>query len=197
MTEAAPKLSNECGACFVCCHALPINEPDFQKDAETLCRHHDGRACTIYQTRYQVCRTFYCGWRLVPELGPAWRPDRSGVVLQPVKTADIPEPYRPRGNAFNFVITGGEEAVMRPALANYVHTLVSRGVAVFLSAATPKTLINSYLEPLVARGDRQGLSAMLLHIYRLHLEKKKLMQAEAEAAKPPGLDAPRAQPLPK
>jgi hypothetical protein len=179
MTQAGAKLSNECGECFVCCHALPVNEPEFRKDAGTLCRHHDGRACTIYQDRYQVCRNFLCGWRLVPELGPAWRPDRSGVLLQQVMASDVPEPYRTQGNAFNFVITGGEEAVTRPALANYVFTLVSRRVAVFLSAATPKTLINNYLEPLVARGDRQGTSAMLLHIYRLHLEKKKLMQAEA------------------
>ena len=171
-----PPLSNSCGDCFVCCRVLPVNEPDFQKEAETLCPHHDGRACTIYESRFEVCRTFYCGWRLVPDLGEAWRPDKSGVLLQLVAPKDIPDAYRAGGRSFNFVITGGEEAVLRPALADYVSTLVRRRVAVFLSAATPKTLINAYLEPLVARGNRAGVSAMLLHIYRLHLEQKKRMR---------------------
>ena len=172
----AQPLSNSCGDCFVCCRALPIREPDFQKEPETLCPHHDGRACTIYETRFEVCRTFFCGWRLVPDLGEAWRPDRSGVLLQMILPADIPGAYRAGGQSFNFVITGGERAVMRPALTDYISALVRRRVAVFLSAATPKTLINSYLEPLVARGDKVGVGAMLLHIYRLHLEQKKRMR---------------------
>ena len=28
-----------------------------------------------------LCREFFCGWRLRPELGDEWRPDRSGVFI--------------------------------------------------------------------------------------------------------------------
>jgi len=43
-------------------------------------------------------------------------------------------------------------------------------------------LINPYLEKLAATRDMAGLTAMLLHIYRLHLEQKKLMQQAEQAA---------------
>lgn len=103
------------------------------------------------------------------------------------KAADVPEHHRKAGDGFNFIVIGGELAVSRPAFADYVRTLVSRGVAVYLSAETPKTLINAYLEKLAAMRDMPGMTAMLLHIYRPHLEQKKLMrQAEGAAHEAPG-----------
>ncbi|MES2255771.1 MAG: hypothetical protein V4559_12120 [Pseudomonadota bacterium] len=182
MTVPIP--ANECGDCFACCQALPITQPELQKKAGILCLHHNGgrHGCTIYETRPTVCRGFLCGWRLVPELGDSWRPDRSGILPVLVEKTDAPENYRKGGDGFNFIIIGGEPAVSRPAFADYVRTLVSRGVAVYLSAETPKTLINPYLEKLAAIRDMPGMSAMLLHIYRLHLEQKRLMRQAEQAA---------------
>ena len=48
-----------------------------------------------------------------------------------------------------------------------------RDVGVWLSADSPRTLINSYLKPLAMAQDKDGLTAMLLHIYRLHLQQRK------------------------
>ncbi|MEP6831680.1 MAG: hypothetical protein ABI963_15180 [Rhizomicrobium sp.] len=176
-------LTNECGDCFACCQALPITQPELQKKEGVLCPHHNGgrHGCTIYETRPVVCRGFLCGWRLVPELGDDWRPDRSGVLPVLVSAPDVHENYRKGGDGFNFIIIGGEAAIQRPGFADYVTLLVSRGVAVYLSAETPKTLINPYLEKLAVMRDIPGVVAMLLHIYRLHLEQKKLMR-EAEGA---------------
>lgn len=185
----APALLNECGDCFACCQALPIIQPELNKKAGVLCPHHNGgrHGCTIYETRPTVCRGFLCGWRLVPELGDAWRPDRSGILPVLVEKADVPEHHRAAGDGFNFIVIGGEASVSRPAFADYLRTLVSRGVAVYLSAETPKTLINPYLDKLAAMRDLPGMTAMLLHIYRLHLEQKRLMrQAEQAAENTPG-----------
>lgn len=180
----APALLNECGDCFACCQALPIIQPELNKKAGVLCPHHNGgrHGCTIYETRPTVCRGFLCGWRLVPELGDAWRPDRSGILPVLVEKADVPENHRAAGDGFNFIVIGGDASVSRPAFADYVRTLVSRGVAVYLSAETPKTLINPYLKKLAAMRDLPGMTAMLLHIYRLHLEQKKLMRQAEQAA---------------
>ena len=180
----APALLNECGDCFACCQALPIIQPEPNKNAGVLCPHLNGgrHGCTIYETRPTVCRGFLCGWRLVPELGDGWRPDRSGILPVLVEKADVPENHRAAGDGFNFIVIGGDTSVSRSAFADYVRTLVSRGVAVYLSAETPKTLINPYLEKLAAMRDLPGMTAMLLHIYRLHLEQKKLMRQAEQAA---------------
>jgi hypothetical protein len=71
----------ECGACTVCCVVMAIDKPDIQKAAGVMCRYcRDG--CTIYETRPHVCRSFHCGWRQLPILDEAWRPDRSGVFVE-------------------------------------------------------------------------------------------------------------------
>jgi len=175
--------SNECGDCFACCRALPIIQPELKKEAGVLCPHHNGgrHGCTIYETRPTVCRGFLCGWRLVPELGDSWRPDRSGILPVLVEKADVPENHRAAGDGFNFIIIGGEPAIRRSAFADYVGTLVRRSVAVYLSDGTPKTLINPYLEKQAAMRDLAGLTTMLLHIYRLHLEQKKLIRQARQA----------------
>jgi len=82
----------------------------------------------------------------------------------------LPEMHRAAGRGINFVILGGEKAILRPGFAEYVSTLVARNVAVYLSADTPKTLINQYLHERVAKHDKKGVIEMLLHIYRLHIQ---------------------------
>jgi hypothetical protein len=157
-----------CGDCTVCCLALRIDE--FGKQAGVMCQHCTGKGCGIYETRYDVCRGFLCGYRLLPKLGEAWRPDRSGVLVIVLGPPDIPEEYQTSGHGMHFIIVGGEKAVLRPGFADYVGTLVSRHVPVYLSADSPKTLINKYLEKLVAEKRKQAVLDMLLHLYRQHVE---------------------------
>jgi hypothetical protein len=170
MSEAT---ENSCGNCTVCCMALRVVE--FDKPAGTLCQHClPGKGCGIYQTRYDICRTFLCGWRMVPQLGEAWRPDRSGVLILTQEKDQVPEEHRAAGPGVNFVILGGEKAIRRQGFAEYVSTLVSRNVAVYQSADTPKTLINKYLRERVADKNNAAVVEMLLHLYRKHVELRAL-----------------------
>jgi len=168
MSEAPPT-SNSCGDCTVCCHSLWIKELD--KPAGIYCKHClPGKGCGIYETRFEICRSFLCGWRQVPQLGEAWRPDRSGILMMPQEVDKLPEEHRASGPGINFVVLGGEKAILRPGFAEYVATLVSRNVAVYLSADTPKTLINQWLRPLAAEKNIPAVRTMLLHLYGLHLK---------------------------
>ncbi|HWY61708.1 MAG TPA: hypothetical protein VNW15_07380 [Rhizomicrobium sp.] len=169
-----PGAGNSCGTCTVCCLALRIEE--FGKQAGVMCQHCTGSGCGIYEARYEVCQGFLCGWRVVPKLGEAWRPDRSGVLILLVEKKDIPEEHRAAGDGVQFVILGGEKAIRRPGFAEYVSTLVSREVAVYMSADSPKTLINKYLRVLVAQKNQTGLVEMLLHIYRQHVGLREINQ---------------------
>ncbi|MDE2182953.1 MAG: hypothetical protein KGJ78_08025 [Alphaproteobacteria bacterium] len=70
-----------CGECTVCCTVMAIDKPEIQKEAGVTCRHCRG-GCRIYETRPALCRDYYCGWRQLPILDDAWRPDRSGVFVE-------------------------------------------------------------------------------------------------------------------
>jgi len=72
-----------CGTCTLCCKAVGVLEID--KPAGVWCQHCvSGKRCTIYESRYPSCRTFYCQWMMEKGLGPEWKPDRAKFVL--VKT---------------------------------------------------------------------------------------------------------------
>ena len=70
-----------------------------------------------------------------------------------------------------FLVLGGEDAVTRPGVAEYVADQVSRGVAVYLTANTPRALINEYL-PVAASQDLPTVRRILLHLYRLLMAAK-------------------------
>ena len=159
-----------CGDCVVCCEWLDIETEGLSKKAGILCHHSTGKGCGIHATRPGLCRGFFCGYRVITGLSDEWRPDRSGVMIL-VVTKDVPSQYTGAETGFNFVVLGGEAAILRPGFAAYVSLLVSRNVAVYLSADSPKTLINDFMAPLTR--DPAGATAMLVHLYRLHLEAKK------------------------
>lgn len=72
-----------CGSCTLCCKAVGVLE--IAKPSGVWCQHcKGGRGCTIYESRFSSCRTFYCQWMLEKGLGPEWKPDRAKFVL--VKT---------------------------------------------------------------------------------------------------------------
>jgi hypothetical protein len=69
-----------CGACTLCCKAVGVAE--IAKPGGEWCPHcASDRRCTIYQSRYASCRTFYCEWMMQKALGPEWKPDRAKFVL--------------------------------------------------------------------------------------------------------------------
>lgn len=74
--------NRKCGSCSVCCTSLRIEQPTLKKLADVPCQHLKPQGgCSIYDERPSVCRTWYCGWRIM-DVGPEMRPDRSGVLLR-------------------------------------------------------------------------------------------------------------------
>jgi hypothetical protein len=170
MNSSAPR--TDCGGCTVCCTALPIDQKEFAKSSGVTCRHCTGSGCGIYETRFPICRTFLCGWLLLPALDESWRPDRSGILIRFIERDELPEDFRAAGTGMHFTVLGGEASIRRPGFAEYVATLVRRDVAVWLSADSPRTLINAYLKPAAMAGNKEALIAMLLHIYGLHVQRR-------------------------
>jgi hypothetical protein len=70
-----------CGACSLCCKLLKVIELD--KPANQWCGHcRPGRGgCSIYETRPQICRSYYCGWMLSENVSDDWYPLTSRMVL--------------------------------------------------------------------------------------------------------------------
>jgi hypothetical protein len=153
-----------CGPCTVCCVVLKIEAPELHKKAQTPCRHLTSTGCGIYAARPEVCQQFLCGWRLFGELDDDWRPDLSGVLVIRKAPAELPAAWRGAPYGIHLDITGGEAAIIRAGFADYVARLMTQGIPVFLSAASPSTLVNEHLD---AAHDIPGLRQKLLAIYAL------------------------------
>jgi len=81
VSEASVVPGRSCGTCSLCCKVY--NLPELQSPAGTWCRHcAPGKGCRIHATRPQICREFFCGWLVSPELGPEWKPERSKLIIQ-------------------------------------------------------------------------------------------------------------------
>jgi hypothetical protein len=75
-----PAPGRSCGSCTLCCKVFGIGE--IAKPIGKWCPHCDiGKACRIYDTRPQECRTFHCFWLADGGMGDHWRPDRSKIVV--------------------------------------------------------------------------------------------------------------------
>ena len=75
--------SRACGTCTMCCKVAAVLEVG--KPNGVWCPHcAKDKRCTIYPSRPQSCRSFYCQWMIEPGLGPEWKPDRAKFAL--VKT---------------------------------------------------------------------------------------------------------------
>lgn len=156
--------NRECGECTVCCRVLMIDDPELQKPPGVMCANcKAGAGCQIYESRPAPCRGFFCGWRVMPELGDELRPDRSGIMVRLMRE-HIPAGLNPVG--LNFLLFDRTD-VIGPGLAGYLCQLVANGVAVFLSIRGPDgfsdgaVLLNGHLAPAIERGDTSAALAIL------------------------------------
>ena len=169
--------NRDCGACSACCTALPVDSPELQKMPGEPCIHVDGRGgCGVYTSRFPVCRAFYCGWRHLPVLDDAWRPDRSGVlILFETDERAIPPGY-PCRPAIKFLITGPRGTIERIEFLRYLNGLIFHGVPTFLAAPGPrgcfpvKTFLNVALKAAVAASDKAEMIRLLRQRYDLLLD---------------------------
>jgi hypothetical protein len=124
----------ECGTCAVCCIMPTIDRKDIQKLPGMRCRHSLQGGCNIYETRPDVCRTFYCGWRRSREFPEDWRPDTSGVFAA-LEVNELPQ-YQPLAIILNLV-GNPLKIVRRPDFIDLVIRNVSNNVAVYLALPGP------------------------------------------------------------
>ncbi|MGA7713884.1 MAG: hypothetical protein WCA81_18470 [Rhizomicrobium sp.] len=155
----------QCGGCSVCCKVLPIDTAEIQKQAGVSCLHcaREG-GCTIYETRPQICRAYYCGWMTMHDLGEDWRPDKSGVFIS-APGAAIPAHFENR-NGLELLI-GSPRVLEQKPFVDLVCILVAKRIPVFLAIPGPvahfpaNILLNDDLADPVSRKDEAAIAAIL------------------------------------
>jgi hypothetical protein len=181
-----------CDSCTVCCTELKIETPEFRKPANRTCKHLCATGCGIYESRPPVCQEFLCGWRLFPELTDEWRPDLSGVLVMRKAPPELPQAWQNASHGVELAIIGGEAAISRPGVAEYIASLLTKNIPVFLSAVSPSTLLNEHMDQAIslpalrlklvqlygllhAARWKRGKFFMLVPLYRLLLDRQRVL----------------------
>jgi hypothetical protein len=69
-----------CDGCTMCCKLLAIDV--LEKPRGVWCAKCDQkRGCTIYETRPDPCRGFYCGYLRLPDLDERWKPAKAKFLI--------------------------------------------------------------------------------------------------------------------
>ena len=127
----------DCGDCTVCCTWPTINKPEIQKVSGATCKHCTTGGCAIYETRFPVCKGFYCAWRTVDIFDEDWRPDKSGVLAS-VETEGIPENFD-FAIGISLMLVGNPLQILRQRwFQDFVETGVTNSIPLFLSLPGPR-----------------------------------------------------------
>jgi hypothetical protein len=71
-----------CGSCTLCCKVFDVSWLEKPKPAGAWCHHcAPGKGCSIWQDRPSRCMDYHCLWRLNPNMGEEWRPDKAGFIM--------------------------------------------------------------------------------------------------------------------
>ena len=69
-----------CQGCTMCCKLMEIDA--LEKPRGAWCPHCDQKmGCTIYETRPEPCRIFYCGYMKIPHLDERWKPAKAKFLV--------------------------------------------------------------------------------------------------------------------
>jgi hypothetical protein len=159
-----------CGDCTICCTVMAIDRPDMQKQAGNTCRYCKG-GCTIYETRFELCRTYHCGWRQLPILDESWRPDRSGVLVE-FEAAD-------KEVGLNLTLVGNPlKTVRQPWFIDFIITGIRNQLPLELGIPGPKGYQGASL-PLNTREMLEAANASRARVKDLLEKELKRLQAHA------------------
>lgn len=121
-----PYPGKNCGGCTACCRVVPVREMGVK--AFQTCPMAIKRGCRIYAMRPRSCRTWSCSW-LIGALPPELRPDRIGVVMDP-----IPDVGSIDGEEVVFAqfwaMPGHEEAWKKPLVSALIREVCDSGLMV-------------------------------------------------------------------
>jgi hypothetical protein len=127
-------LRRDCGECTLCCRLTEV--PELRKPVNKWCQLCTAKGCSVYETRPQSCRSFYCFWMLSLDVPDELRPDKCGILFEEVPGENIlillVDPDRP--NAWR------SEEIIR-----YTDTKVAQGVA--LVVAVPDSPVKPMIVP--------------------------------------------------
>ncbi len=127
MSQLVP--GRECGECTLCCIVPGIDKPDLQKVPASVCRFC-ANGCEIYETRPDVCREYYCGWRKLPMLPDDWRPDKFGVFAEIIP--DVPPHFAARFGIV-LILTGNPLKTLRQhELIDFITRHIANNFPLFL-----------------------------------------------------------------
>jgi hypothetical protein len=150
---------------------LPIDTEELRKTSGILCHHcTEGAGCTIYETRPQVCRGWYCGWRRLKYLPDNWKPSECGVLVdflseQNVQEDDIPPSYDKACIVQLLLLNVG--AITGANFAEVVGGFVEARIPTFLAKHGPvgfanaKVFLNEAIKGAVAERDRIAIIKVL------------------------------------
>jgi len=103
--------------------------PELQKPPGVLCKNcKPGAGCTIYDKRPQLCREWYCGWRLLP-FGEEWRPDRCQILVMMLTETML----KGLKYAVQINLIGSHDRISWQPLVSQIATFISNNVPVFLA----------------------------------------------------------------
>jgi hypothetical protein len=132
-----PIAGRDCGDCTVCCVVPRIDKPEIQKVSGAACKNCTGSGCAIYETRYPICRSYFCAWRTVEIFGPQWRPDQSGVFAY-VETDGISDKFDLSTGIGLMLVGNPLKTVRQKWFQEFVVTGVSNSVPLFLALPGPR-----------------------------------------------------------
>lgn len=134
-----PAPGKSCGGCTACCQTLAVREINlrsFQR-CPHLCLPFEVQAgCRIYTGRPRSCSEWCCTW-LISDMPDELRPDRCGVVLNP-----LPQTIRIDGEdtaaAEMYALPGYEEAWARDPVKSAIAEICRNGLAVLYRMSPDK-----------------------------------------------------------
>lgn len=148
----------ECDECTACCKHLTIETTGLLKLPNINCENlMKNGGCGIYQDRPQTCRNWYCAWRVLPELGNDWRPDKSGVMLE-FSDERFPGVFANR-IGFRFTIIDKNKASKNIELAKFLKRQILRGIPCLLAYGTepaqnaPVTFLNIAMQKAASKSN--------------------------------------------
>lgn len=163
----------ECGSCSACCVTLRIEEPTLKKLADVPCpKLLPEGGCGIYENRPGVCRSWFCGWRIMHQLDNSWRPDRSKIIVRLYSGRTGGLILQPLGKA--------SELLTSEKVLSIVRGCVDGGVPIYISIRTKPDSCHALLhlnyafKDAVASNNLQAVELEMLkaieHAYQVETE---------------------------
>jgi hypothetical protein len=170
-----------CGSCTACCKELAILDEEINKLPGEICKHCSIESgCDIYETRPQMCRSYHCLWRSLPEMDETWRPDLSGILMIP---AEVPPLFNGQF-AVTLILTGEPDVLRSDKFASMVAGFIASGTAIYLDVPrgigmfSNSSFLNDQLEPAIAARQLAHVKALIWNCYQAIMAKPPVKLAQ-------------------